>query len=156
MSKSELNDIATVKQLGGCTGKGFKPGQSGNPGGRKKNPEFQKAIKEALEDTDPKTRQQNIVVIVNKAVEMAKAGNLPAMRWLSDRLDGTPRQSINVDNSQYQEPIRVFMREVSNLEHLNNGNEDGVDEWHVLNSQNESISKEDIIKDDKEDDDPKP
>lgn len=35
------NDKATPKKLGGVTGKGFKPGQSGNPaGGPKKPPEL--------------------------------------------------------------------------------------------------------------------
>ena len=38
------NEPATTKLLGGITGKGFMPGQSGNPTGRKKKP-----LTEALE-----------------------------------------------------------------------------------------------------------
>lgn len=30
----ENNGVTTPKQRGGCTGRGFKPGRSGNPGGR--------------------------------------------------------------------------------------------------------------------------
>jgi hypothetical protein len=32
------NGITTSKKLGGVTGKGFMPGQTGNPGGRPKKP----------------------------------------------------------------------------------------------------------------------
>lgn len=36
------------KTTGGCTGSGFQPGQSGNPGGRPKLPEEIKEIKKAV------------------------------------------------------------------------------------------------------------
>lgn len=36
MAAVAINDEST-KKLGGCTGKGFMPGQSGNPSGRPKN-----------------------------------------------------------------------------------------------------------------------
>jgi hypothetical protein len=35
-NKKTTGKKTTGKKLGGCTGKGFKPGQSGNPGGRPK------------------------------------------------------------------------------------------------------------------------
>jgi hypothetical protein len=73
-------DITTEKQLGGVTGKGFMPGQSGNPAGRPKgsispitrvkqifedNPaEFEAFIKGYLED--PNNRKHIVEMIDGK------------------------------------------------------------------------------------------
>ena len=38
MNETVENKQQSTKMLGGITGKGFMPGQSGNPGGRPRNP----------------------------------------------------------------------------------------------------------------------
>ncbi len=95
----ESNEKAT-KKLGGVTGRGFMPGKSGNPGGRKKEYDFKKALNEALNETDEKTKQLNIVAIVNKAVSMAKGGDMKAITWIANRLEGIPRQSLDVNTNE--------------------------------------------------------
>ena len=107
MSKKDVenNETTTEKKLGGITGKGFVPGVSGNPGGRPKEYNFKEAIKEALKSEDKHTKRENIVAIVDKAVSMAKRGNLGAIKWLADRYEGTPMQSININPDS---PIRPF------------------------------------------------
>ena len=74
----------------------FKPGISGNPGGRPKEYNFKEAIKEALKSEDKHTKRENIVAIVDMAVSMAKRGNLGAIKWLADRYEGTSKPS-NMD-----------------------------------------------------------
>lgn len=54
------NAETTEKKLGGCTGKGFMPGQSGNPGGRPKRPWLTEVVEEMLEEklSDPEQRER--------------------------------------------------------------------------------------------------
>jgi hypothetical protein len=42
------NNVKTAKKLGGITGKGFLPGQSGNAGGRPKRSPITDAYREIL------------------------------------------------------------------------------------------------------------
>jgi len=53
------NEEITPKKLGGCTGKGFMPGQSGNPSGRPKKKHLTEAFEEMLEEKlqDPDNRR---------------------------------------------------------------------------------------------------
>ena len=44
------NQQTTEKKLGGCTGKGFMPGQSGNPAGRPKKSHLTEVAEEMLEE----------------------------------------------------------------------------------------------------------
>lgn len=54
------NAETTEKKLGGCTGKGFMPGQSGNPGGRPKRSWLTEVTEELLEEmmSDPAQRAE--------------------------------------------------------------------------------------------------
>ena len=52
MDNVEINEKTTEKKLGGITGKGFMPGQSGNPGGRPRNPLKEFSLKEFNTWTD--------------------------------------------------------------------------------------------------------
>lgn len=57
----QSNTDSTVKKIpGGVTGKGFKPGQSGNPGGRPKRKLLTDVTDELLEEklSNPVTREQ--------------------------------------------------------------------------------------------------
>lgn len=72
----------------------FKPGQSGNPAGRRVERPFRDAINRAL---NRKAGTQVIDDIVQKFVDLATTGDLTAIRELADRLDGKPVQAHDVD-----------------------------------------------------------
>jgi len=73
----------------------FKPGQSGNPGGRPKDKAFRDALSIAVNRADgDATRLAKIAeVLVRKALE----GDMAAIREIADRLDGKPAQSVMPD-----------------------------------------------------------
>ena len=77
----------------------FVKGQSGNPGGRpKKGLSFsdliRKEAEEVIELDGQKLKQKTLVV--NKLYEMALAGDIKALKYLMDRIDGTPKQTMDV------------------------------------------------------------
>jgi hypothetical protein len=70
------------KRLGGCTGKGFMPGQSGNPTGKRKASVSPTAVlKRCLTRADAET-------IAETLIARAKAGDATAVKLLLDRIDG--------------------------------------------------------------------
>ena len=85
----------------GNPGKQWKPGQSGNPNGRKN------AAKDILNDIldteiDDKTKRYKLL---NKLVSMAERGNLPAMKEVLDRTEGKSTEHIITEEHK---PIRVL------------------------------------------------
>jgi|TARA_Y100000310_G_scaffold311306_1_gene357465 hypothetical protein len=89
------------KQIGGVTGKGFLPGQSGNPGGRKKGSvSFPGMIKKVLAEEDERLKMTNLEAIIDKAVDQAKLGEARAREWLADRAEGKAVQSIVAEDPQ--------------------------------------------------------
>jgi hypothetical protein len=87
------------KQLGGVTGKGFLPGQSGNPGGRPKgNVKISAAYERSLarivpDDPEGRTYAQ---YIADKNVEIAAQGNIAAIKEVTDRTEGKASRIIEV------------------------------------------------------------
>lgn len=90
----------------------FKPGQSGNPKGR---PRKGQALTEILEkharkrDVDFKgkrlTRQE---ALSQKLWALALAGDVAAIRYIFDRIDGKPRQSVDLDHT-FESPSGVLV-----------------------------------------------
>lgn len=72
----------------------FKPGQSGNPAGRRAERPFRDAINRALAR---RAGTQAIDDIVEKFLQLAKDGDLTAIREMADRLDGKPVQAHDVE-----------------------------------------------------------
>jgi len=71
----------------------FKPGQSGNPGGRKKaliTIELEKIAKQVLPDGT--TEAQALAQVMWNA---AKTGEPIAYKYVTDRLDGSPTQIVD-------------------------------------------------------------
>lgn len=69
------------KRPGGITGKGFRPGRSGNPSGRRRGSvSLAAALARSLTKRDAE-------VICRKLISLAKSGDVPALRLLFDRLD---------------------------------------------------------------------
>jgi len=64
----------------------FRPGVSGNPGGRKKL-----KLTAALEST------VNPDELARKLYELALSGDMQAIKYIYDRIDGTPTQRVDID-----------------------------------------------------------
>jgi hypothetical protein len=75
----------------------WKPGQSGNPSGRPKKLHITDAIRAELEREGP-DGIPNDEAIARVLVELARAGNMDAIREIADRTEGKPRQRIESDN----------------------------------------------------------
>jgi Family of unknown function (DUF5681) len=87
------------KRLGGVTGKGFMPGQCGNPSGRPKSASLSKAYRQKLESLfpgDPAGRTY-AEVIADRVADDAANGNLNAARELADRAEGRAAQKMSLD-----------------------------------------------------------
>lgn len=74
----------------------FKPGQSGNPGGRSKEHPFRDALRmeiaAAQRDGDLSWLRKIAVALLAKAAD----GDVVAIREVADRLDGKPVQSVEI------------------------------------------------------------
>ena len=70
----------------------FKPGQSGNPGGRPKTKPFRDALRRAVEAAGDDTQRLDMVALAlySKALE----GDVSAIKEVADRLDGKVPQGI--------------------------------------------------------------
>jgi len=82
------------KLLGGTSGKGFKPGQSGNPGGRKKVPED---VKKLLEAAAPGAIKYMIETLQDE--EVNKSVRLECAKTLLDRAYGKAQQAVDLDSN---------------------------------------------------------
>ncbi len=84
--------------MGGKTSTSFKPGDRGNPNGRPlKEWTMASLIRDALEIEDDKGVPHKIS-IANKLAELAKGGDITAIKEVNNRLDGMPAQSIKQTN----------------------------------------------------------
>jgi hypothetical protein len=72
----------------------FQPGQSGNPGGRAKEPRRFKAALARLADADPRKLDELAKELWSKAM----SGDVSAMREVADRLDGKVPQAVVGDD----------------------------------------------------------
>lgn len=74
--------------LGGITGKGWFPGESGNPEGRPKN-----SVTTLLKNRSPKDNQR----IADKLYQLALDGDMSAIREYIDRTDGKVSDILKVE-----------------------------------------------------------
>ena len=97
------------KLRGGVTGKGFKPGQSGNPNGRPKK-EFcvPDILRERGKDIDPLTKKTYYEAMCTKAWELAAKGDKAARDWVTDRTEG--RALERIDQTTRLEPFKLIER----------------------------------------------
>ena len=102
---------------GGITGKGWKPGISGNPNGRpKKSTSWSEIANDLLDSseimivysTTKKTEDLHIKVeknktirhaIVSALINEAMSGNIQAIKELYDRTEGKPAQKLEVEQN---------------------------------------------------------
>jgi hypothetical protein len=89
--------VPTEKQLETLKPTQFKPGVSGNPGGRAAKP-FKDALLRIVEKkiaNDPEGRAL-IDAIAQQLVAKASKGDLASIREIADRIEGTPARSITL------------------------------------------------------------
>jgi len=80
--------------------KPFKKGKSGNPGGRPK----WKHITEMLKNPE---NQEKLAEVVNVVYERALEGDMRAVEFIADRLEGRVATRLSVEKPS-DEPIKVF------------------------------------------------
>ena len=101
MKKAVQNNKERTKKLGGVTGKGWMPGQSGNPGGRPKSKLISEAYKvklESLVPDDPQGRTYAELIADGMIVEAVRGKNkVNAASEMADRTEGKPRQSTKIE-----------------------------------------------------------
>lgn len=92
-----LTSIEEPSRLTGSEATQWKPGQSGNPSGRPKKLHITDAIRAELAREGP-DGIPNDEAIARVLVELARAGNLDAIREIADRTEGKARQRIESGN----------------------------------------------------------
>ena len=84
----------------------FKPGQSGNPGGRPKKPMVDRMLEQALTSNDSATAK----LIAEKLIEKAKKGNLAAIKLIAERTEGRPQK--NAAETQQKAEVQLTPEQV--------------------------------------------
>jgi len=82
----------------------FEPGKSGNPNGRPKKSEAMTDILRGELDTLDLTDDEGNELpakqaIARKLISLAMGGDIPAMKYVYDRIDGRPKESIDLEHS---------------------------------------------------------
>ena len=102
MGSDNTEDInvkkTTEKQLGGVTGKGFMPGQSGNPNGRPKGSglSITTEIKKKLEECPSGQKATYLQLLINRIMKQAiQDGDNNMITKIWNYVDGMPKQSTD-------------------------------------------------------------
>jgi hypothetical protein len=91
----------------------FKPGESGNPGGRPKTAPLSQACRELLGQSIPGDPGQRTYAeaIAQTLVEKALKGDIRAAQELGDRVEGRARQAIEIQSVALREAFERMSRE---------------------------------------------
>jgi hypothetical protein len=80
-------------------GRDWQPGESGNPNGR---PPAEETMTGVLRS------RVNKQEIADKLIALANEGNVAALKYVYDRLDGMPRQSVEVTGDK-EKPVPLLI-----------------------------------------------
>ena len=117
------------KMVGGITGKGFVKGQSGNPNGRPKGSlSIPDMLRRIGEEEVPEALQNKVQQLFGRAelgeITMMDAimratmmyaiqGKSWAVQFIADRMEGRPRQTIELEQ---HEPIQLIKTGIDNFD----------------------------------------
>jgi hypothetical protein len=87
----------------------FKPGHSGNPGGRPRAI-ISYWLRHELESLDPETQQEVAQRLVRVLVDKALAGDVRAIQVIADRVEGKPMQREDTDPASNE--IKVVVEHI--------------------------------------------
>lgn len=97
MSSSVQNNApSTKKKIGGITGKGFMPGQSGNPGGKPKTKPITEIYERLLADGANVTQIEETVKTILRKSGM---GAVLQLKEMAERTEGKVSQKVEVDGN---------------------------------------------------------
>ena len=86
---------------------GWVKGQSGNPkGGPRKNKALSEELRALLQRQAPGSKHTNLKELVAKLVRMALKGDKDCLRYIFDRLEGRPAQSMEITGDE-KKPLHI-------------------------------------------------
>ena len=102
-----------VNLVAGSEATRWKPGQSGNPGGRPKMSRLSQACRDVLSqpfpgDAEGRTYAEKIARVL---AEKAAAGDIRAAQEIADRAEGRARQAIEIEHTRLREAFERMNRE---------------------------------------------
>lgn len=103
--QSNANGKKNGKLLGGVTGKGFKPGKSGNPNGRPKGQSITSILRQLLDEPDKKhgTAARAFAKQILKFAQRGGSGDASYAKEVIERIDGkVPTRIANADGSNIE------------------------------------------------------
>ena len=106
---------------GGCTGKGFLPGKSGNPFGRKPDTPEQKVFKKAVKQLIAEYKEGLADALVKiQPVLIAKAleGDVPAIREIHDRVMDKAKQPTELSGKEDAPVVLQISKEIASKNNL--------------------------------------
>ena len=126
MSDKPQNRRIAGEPNGGATR--FKPGVSGNPGGRPKTRLLSEAFRNRLGEVDPSSGKTNAEIIADTLTERAKIGDVKAAAEIADRCEGKAPQRLDVVSVQ----IRASWDRLSDDELLAYAERGELPDWFEL------------------------
>jgi hypothetical protein len=93
VSMSIVQSRPETTRVGGVTGAGFMPGQSGNPGGRPKG--LSRRVRELVGDDGQAIAQYMFTVLRDET--QRTPDRMEAAKWLADRAFGRAVQALDID-----------------------------------------------------------
>jgi len=96
-----------MNKSSGITGKGFKPGQSGNPSGRPKTKKIIETLKE-LSNQPYNESKTKLEQICQQVIDKALNGDISMIKLFFERLEGKPFMNHKIGMEKNDEPIQVF------------------------------------------------
>ena len=93
-----MSDVDKQREsnVGGVTGRGFLPGRSGNPAGRVKGTSFKTYLREEADKLAADGRPR-LHRVADTAMVMAEGGDIRAIAFVAERLDGKVTQKFEVE-----------------------------------------------------------
>ena len=99
-------------------GRPFVKGESGNPKGRpKKGTTWKETItrltnQARIDEVDPKRQKKRVKeLIIKKQIELALAGDKHATKFLAEREEGMPRQSIDYTEHELDDVVEIGFKD---------------------------------------------